>query len=78
SSYHKDGYNVSEGLKRAREPYRGRNIAIGLGLLGFVGGTYFWSISKVKQDDFSDLADIRASNNSDAVKALREAGHDFK
>ncbi|PWN29370.1 hypothetical protein BDZ90DRAFT_213194, partial [Jaminaea rosea] len=59
SSYHPGGFGVSEGLKRAREPYRMGNAVMGLGLVAFVGGVYWWSIHKVKQDDFSDLADVR-------------------
>ncbi|CAD6564134.1 MAG: hypothetical protein CYPHOPRED_001983 [Cyphobasidiales sp. Tagirdzhanova-0007] len=49
------GYSPSEGLKRARKPFRTRNFLTGAAILGFAGSVYFYSISAVKQDDFSDL-----------------------
>lgn len=73
NTYHPKGYGVSEGLRRAREPYVFRNSLIGMSLLGFVGSVYWWSIQKVKQDDFSDLADLRADNNARALRALEDA-----
>ncbi|GAK67399.1 uncharacterized protein PAN0_018c5626 [Moesziomyces antarcticus] len=60
ATYHPGGYGISEGLKRARKPYRFRNILTGSLIMGFATSVYFYSISKVKQDDFSDLADVRA------------------
>ncbi|KDN37372.1 hypothetical protein K437DRAFT_229229, partial [Tilletiaria anomala UBC 951] len=54
-TYHPNGYGVSEGLKRARRPFFARNAITGLAIVGFAGGVYYYSISKVKQDDFSDL-----------------------
>lgn len=43
------------GLLRAREPFRFRNALTGAVILSFVTGVYFYSISAVKQDDFSDV-----------------------
>ncbi|PWY97895.1 hypothetical protein BCV70DRAFT_202383 [Testicularia cyperi] len=60
ATYHPGGYGVSEGLKRARKPYRIRNLVTGGLIMGFATSVYFYSISKVKQDDFSDLAEVRA------------------
>ncbi|KAN0064917.1 hypothetical protein ACQY0O_001974 [Thecaphora frezii] len=60
ATYHPKGYGVSEGLKRARRPYLFKNAVTGSLIMGFVVGVYFYSISKVKQDDFSDLAEVRA------------------
>lgn len=46
---------MSEGLKRAREPYRVRNAITGLIIAGAVVGIWAYSISAVKQDVFDDL-----------------------
>ncbi|UZJ53404.1 hypothetical protein CBS101457_002724 [Exobasidium rhododendri] len=59
-SYHPGGYGVSEGLKRARRPFLVKNILTGGVIMSFAVGVYWYSISKVRQDDFSDLADVRA------------------
>ncbi|PWN50416.1 hypothetical protein IE53DRAFT_410919 [Violaceomyces palustris] len=59
ATYHPKGYGVSEGLKRARRPYLVRNLITGTAIMSFAVGVYFYSISKVKQDDFSDLEDVR-------------------
>lgn len=60
ASYHPGGYGVSEGLKRARRPFLVKNALTGGAIMAFCTGVYFYSISKVKQDDFADLADVRA------------------
>ncbi|GAA5941084.1 uncharacterized protein JCM15063_000643 [Sporobolomyces koalae] len=54
-SYHPKGYGVSEGLKRARAPFRTRNAIVGLALSGFMFSVYLYSIRAVAQDDFADL-----------------------
>lgn len=46
---------MSEGLKRAREPYRIKNALVGLGLGAFAVGVWAYSISAVKQDEFDDV-----------------------
>jgi cytochrome c oxidase assembly factor 3 len=46
---------MSEGLRRAREPYRIRNALVGLGLGAFAIGVWAYSISAVKQDVFDDV-----------------------
>lgn len=46
---------MSEGLRRAREPYRIRNALVGLGLGAFAVGVWAYSISAVKQDVFDDV-----------------------
>lgn len=48
ATYHPDGYGISEGLKRARKPYRVRNILTGSLIMGFATSVYFYSISKVR------------------------------
>lgn len=107
ATYHPDGYGISEGLKRARKPYRMRNILTGSLIMGFATSVYFYSISKVrtcvaslgsaisiltqhyslficidavqvKQDDFSDLAEIRAPAATDSTPVTTEADHKHK
>ncbi|KAJ1024155.1 hypothetical protein NDA16_002994 [Ustilago loliicola] len=79
ATYHPDGYGISEGLKRARKPYRFRNILTGSLIMGFATSVYFYSISKVKQDDFSDLAEVRApAAGSNAGPVTTEGDHKHK
>jgi len=47
-TYHPGGYGISEGLKRARKPYRFRNLVTGTLIMGFATSVYFYSISKVR------------------------------
>ncbi|SYW80398.1 uncharacterized protein UBRO2_03666 [Ustilago bromivora] len=78
ATYHPGGYGISEGLKRARKPYRFRNILTGSLIMGFATSVYFYSISKVKQDDFSDLAEVRApgaSSNAGPVTTEADDKH---
>ncbi|RUS17074.1 hypothetical protein BC937DRAFT_90461 [Endogone sp. FLAS-F59071] len=49
------GYGFTPALQRTRAPYRMRNAATLLGLLGFTVGVYSYAILAVKQDDFSDV-----------------------
>ncbi|KAF9238835.1 hypothetical protein BU15DRAFT_47345 [Melanogaster broomeanus] len=46
---------MSPGLLRARAPFRLRNAITGLILASFGVGVWAYSISAVKQDDFSDV-----------------------
>ncbi|TKY87499.1 hypothetical protein EX895_003513 [Sporisorium graminicola] len=78
ATYHPGGYGISEGLKRARKPYRVRNILTGSLIMGFATSVYFYSISKVKQDDFSDLAEIRAPSASESTPVTTESDHKHK
>lgn len=55
ATYHPGGYGVSEGLKRARRPFRTRNFVTGGLITAFAFSVYFYSIRAVAQDDFSDL-----------------------
>lgn len=57
---------MSPGLQRARAPFRFRNAITGLILAGFGVGVWAYSISAVKQDDFSDV--------DEEAKALMRAG----
>ncbi|SPO30429.1 uncharacterized protein UTRI_06359 [Ustilago trichophora] len=78
ATYHPGGYGISEGLKRARKPYRFRNILTGSLIMGFATSVYFYSISKVKQDDFSDLAEVRAPSAVDSTPVTTESDHKHK
>mmetsp|Transcript_30607 Transcript_30607/g.53066 ORF Transcript_30607/g.53066 Transcript_30607/m.53066 type:complete len:180 (-) Transcript_30607:133-672(-) len=58
---------------------RGRNTVTAIGLLGFVAGTYFYSISMVKQDDLSEIEEltkvnIHQSGELKATKVLKQEG----
>ncbi|SNX87843.1 uncharacterized protein MEPE_06554 [Melanopsichium pennsylvanicum] len=77
-TYHPRGYGISEGLKRARKPYRFRNILTGSLIMGFATSVYFYSISKVKQDDFSDLAEVRAPAAGESTPVTTESDHKHK
>lgn len=55
ATYHPKGYGVSEGLLRARKPFRTGNAIIGLTITTFAFSVYFYSIRAVAQDDFSDV-----------------------
>ncbi|WWC90154.1 uncharacterized protein L201_005087 [Kwoniella dendrophila CBS 6074] len=57
-SYHPKGYGMSPSLQRARKPFILTNVLIGGTLLAFAVGVYVYSISAVKQDDFSDVEDL--------------------
>ncbi|KAG6820685.1 hypothetical protein H0H93_013203 [Arthromyces matolae] len=55
ASYRPKAGAMSEGLKRARAPYRVRNAVTGLALGAFAVGVWAYSISAVKQDVFDDV-----------------------
>ncbi|KAK4053859.1 hypothetical protein OIV83_001515 [Microbotryomycetes sp. JL201] len=55
ATYHPGGYGVSEGLMRARKPFRTANAITGLAIMGFAVSVYLYSIRAVSQDDFSDV-----------------------
>ncbi|KAK6904737.1 mitochondrial protein [Kwoniella mangroviensis CBS 10435] len=57
-SYHPKGYGMSPSLQRARKPFVLTNVLIGGTLFAFAVGVYVYSISAVKQDDFSDVEDL--------------------
>ncbi|ODN89687.1 mitochondrial protein [Cryptococcus wingfieldii CBS 7118] len=57
-SYHPKGYNMSPSLQRARKPFFLTNALIGGSVAAFTLGVYLYSISAVKQDDFSDVEDL--------------------
>ncbi|WOO79666.1 Cytochrome c oxidase assembly factor 3, mitochondrial [Vanrija pseudolonga] len=58
ASYHPHGFDESASLRRARRPYIIRNVLTGGAIVAFIVGVYAYSISAVKQDDFSDVVDL--------------------
>jgi len=66
ASYRPRSSLMSPGLQRARAPFRLRNAITGLVLAGFGVGVWAYSISAVKQDDFSDV--------DEEARALMRAG----
>jgi len=72
SYYGASGFHPSPGLERARKPFRAKNALTGLAILGFVGAVYGYSISAVKQDDFSDLPTVSTSAGMEGVKTIEE------
>lgn len=46
---------LHSGLHRARAPFRAKNLLTGAGIVSFTFAVYAYSISAVKQDDFSDI-----------------------
>ncbi|GFZ44569.1 hypothetical protein JCM24511_02293 [Saitozyma sp. JCM 24511] len=57
ASYHPGG-GASPSLRRARRPFKLGNAFVGGAVALFAAGVYAYSISSVKQDDFSDVADL--------------------
>ncbi|KAG1806470.1 uncharacterized protein HD556DRAFT_314983 [Suillus plorans] len=66
ASYRPRSSLMSPGLQRARAPFRLQNAITGLVLAGFGVGVWAYSISAVKQDDFSDV--------DEEARALMRAG----
>ncbi|RXW25742.1 hypothetical protein EST38_g21 [Candolleomyces aberdarensis] len=69
-----DGLAMSEGLKRAREPYRIKNALVGLGLGAFAVGVWAYSISAVKQDEFDDVDEEAKALGAGAANASGKQG----
>ncbi|KAL1409645.1 hypothetical protein Q8F55_003641 [Vanrija albida] len=80
ASYHPHGFDESASLRRARRPYIIRNVLTGGAIVAFIVGVYAYSISAVKQDDFSDVVDLlppeaeRAAIRSIEDEAREKAG----
>ncbi|KAG0140813.1 hypothetical protein CROQUDRAFT_674446 [Cronartium quercuum f. sp. fusiforme G11] len=60
---------MSPGLQRARQPFRAKNLITGAGILSFTFAVYAYSISAVKQDDFSDIP----APTPEEIRRLNEA-----
>lgn len=71
ATYHPHGYGVSEGLARARRPFRTANFLTGAVIAGFTFSVYVYSIRAVKQDDFSDVV-LPSDLDREGVKTIEE------
>lgn len=78
---------MSEGLKRARAPFRVRNAITGIIVASFAVGVWAYSISAVKQDNFDDVDEeakalvrsgLRSIEDEEKLKASIQAGHASK
>ncbi|BGP29984.1 hypothetical protein JCM10296v2_001736 [Rhodotorula toruloides] len=72
ATYHPKGYGVSEGLKRARRPFRTRNMITGGLISAFAFSVYMYSIRAVAQDDFSDLAEPVSEDTRRNLRSIEE------
>lgn len=62
---------MSPGLQRAREPYRVKNVMLGLLLGAFAVGVWAYSINAVKQDVFDDVDEEVAALSADSTKGKK-------
>ncbi|BGP37847.1 hypothetical protein JCM10449v2_001769 [Rhodotorula kratochvilovae] len=76
ATYHPGGYGVSEGLKRARRPFRTANAVTGALIFGFAASVYLYSIRAVAQDDFSDLDQPLSDEQRRSLTSIEEAKRD--
>jgi cytochrome c oxidase assembly factor 3 len=65
---------MSIGLKRAREPYRVKNMLTGLAIGSFVVGVWLYSMSAVKQDNFDDVDEEARAIARAGVKVVEDKG----
>lgn len=65
---------MSEGLMRAREPYRVKNALTGLAIGSFIVGVWLYSMSAVKQDNFDDVDEEARAMVRAGVKPVEEKG----
>lgn len=65
---------MSEGLMRAREPYRVKNALTGLAIGSFIVGVWLYSMSAVKQDNFDDVDEEARAMVRAGVKPAEEKG----
>lgn len=72
ATYHPKGYGVSEGLKRARRPFRTRNMITGGLISAFAFSVYMYSIRAVAQDDFADLAEPVSEETRRNLRSIEE------
>lgn len=63
---------MSQGLLRAREPYRVKNAITGLAISSFAVGVWLYSMRAVKQDNFDDVDEEARAMVMSGVKDGRE------
>jgi len=61
---------MSQGLLRAREPYRAKNAITGLAISSFAVGVWLYSMRAVKQDNFDDVDEEARAMLTSAVKGV--------
>ncbi|CAG8601859.1 6304_t:CDS:2 [Paraglomus occultum] len=74
SKYQTKDSTFTPALQRARRPWLVRNALTGIGLLGFVGAVYAYSMYAVKQDDFSDVGMPPLPPQSESDKKIETSG----
>jgi cytochrome c oxidase assembly factor 3 len=67
-------FQMSQGLRRAREPYRVKNMVTGLAISSFAIGVWFYSIRAVKQDNFDDVDEEARAMARAGVKTVDNRG----
>ncbi|KAI5475922.1 Coiled-coil domain-containing protein 56 [Pseudohyphozyma bogoriensis] len=72
ATYHPKGYGVSEGLARARRPFRTSNAITGGLITAFAFSVYIYSIRAVKQDDFSDVVLPESVGDRSSIKSIED------
>ena len=63
---------MSDGLRRAREPFRLRNALTGVGLAAFAFGVWAYSIGAVKQDVFDDVDEEARALSRSGLKSIED------
>ena len=61
---------MSQGLLRAREPYRVKNAITGLAISSFAVGVWLYSMRAVKQDNFDDVDEEARAMVMSGVKGV--------
>ena len=67
---------MSQGLLRAREPYRVKNAITGLAISSFAVGVWLYSMRAVKQDNFDDVDEEARAMVLSGVKVVGEKAKD--
>ena len=65
---------MSQGLLRAREPYRVKNAMTGLAISSFAVGVWLYSMRAVKQDNFDDVDEEARAMVMSGVKDVGNSG----
>jgi len=71
-SYRPKGYDMSPGLRRAREPYRVKNAITGMLVAAFAVGVWAYSLRAVNQDVFDDIDEQAKTLAEERARNARE------
>jgi cytochrome c oxidase assembly factor 3, fungi type len=69
---------MSQGLIRAREPYRVKNMITGLAISSFAVGVWLYSIRAVRQDNFDDVDEEARAMARAGMKIVDDGGSTAK